>query len=1074
MKKVISFLSVCILFINAYPQLYRQNCTNFTRNEVGKYYSGNTQAITEDENGLIYIGIPYQILQFDGYNWRSIPVKAGVYVTSLACHNNIVYVGTYGDFGYLESSTTGKYSYRSLLHLIKDKNDTSFTSIWKTLIYGENIVFQSPEKIFIYNGKEIKVINAEMGFHLAFVCKDQLFVCDRFSGLLLVTDKGFQPVTGGEIFADTLVFSVLPYKENSSLVLTQEKEMYKLDNNEVSPVIIEDDLKKLLYESIVYGGIYLTDGNYAIYTRKNGIIILDKDLNLVTNYNLQSGMRSAEINDLKQDRFGNLWSATMRGVNRIQYSSPISVYNEYSGLQGNVYCVAKFNTLYYAGTSEGLFVCNSDGGNSFSEVKEVTGSIWSVITDQNGLWIGAKSGLWYFDGSRFSLISKGEYKELLFISEQNWMIASSTSGIQIYNSNNRSLIKNLPETGMNAMGSAYRKKGSDKYEIWFGSDISGVLQIEISTDLQTEITTYNTNDGLKYSWVNVFQYGESILFGTNEGMLKFISKEELFAELNDPGADISLLKGYFDSFDYPLNSITKAITAYLHDLTEPVVAMNNMLFDIDLKSGTPDSSKYNTLDIGRLNKIYKTPGQLLICSDDAIAAIHIDKNDSLFSAKPLILLREIIIGQDSVIWSGDTNYHGNLIEIAYRDNSIKFNFSSLYFFNGKRMKFSWKLDEGDMDFSEWSDLNIISLSNLREGDYTLRVKGKNVHNIESDEIIIRFTILSPWYLTWWAYIIYGIVGLALIYLIIQLNLKRLKAQNKKLEEIVTIRTKEVVAQKEEIELQKETIEEILKDLNDSIFYAQRIQEAVLPGKELISTYFPDNFILFMPRNIVSGDFYWATKVNEWLIITAADCTGHGVPGAFMSMLGISFLNEIVRKKEIVNPAKVLDNLRFAIIEALKQTGGSGTQKDGMDISLCAINTETKICNWAGANNPLWIIRSENVNKQCEDSADRVEEIKADKMPVAIHISMNDFTFHELKLNPGDRIYMFSDGYPDQFGGPKEKKFMYKAFRRMLGENAHKPMAEQIEILKTAYNNWTNWEDKRYEQVDDITVIGICI
>jgi tetratricopeptide (TPR) repeat protein len=278
--------------------------------------------------------------------------------------------------------------------------------------------------------------------------------------------------------------------------------------------------------------------------------------------------------------------------------------------------------------------------------------------------------------------------------------------------------------------------------------------------------------------------------------------------------------------------------------------------------------------------------------------------------------------------------------------------------------------------------------------------------------------------------------------------------------------------KHQISEQKRRIEKQKESIDDSIRYAKRIQTAVLPSSNYAGSVLGDHFILFKPKEIVSGDFYWATRVNEWIIFTVSDCTGHGVPGAFMSMLGVSFLNEIVRKKEITKAADVLTELRKYVIEALRQSDKADSQKDGMDMSLAAINTVENRCYWSGANNPLWIIRKERVNEQYPDMSNMIEEVKGDKMPVAIHIRMKEFTNHEIHLQKGDRLYLFSDGFQDQFGGPNGKKYKSKPFKRLLAETAQLSIEEQGKLLEKELDQWMHVNGQFYKQIDDITVLGL--
>ncbi|MFI5164173.1 MAG: SpoIIE family protein phosphatase [Bacteroidia bacterium] len=253
------------------------------------------------------------------------------------------------------------------------------------------------------------------------------------------------------------------------------------------------------------------------------------------------------------------------------------------------------------------------------------------------------------------------------------------------------------------------------------------------------------------------------------------------------------------------------------------------------------------------------------------------------------------------------------------------------------------------------------------------------------------------------------------------------------------------------------IEEKNKDITDSINYAKRIQKAILSGKEEMKNIFPDSFILFKPKDIVSGDFYWFSHRGNTIFIAAADCTGHGVPGGFMSMVANSFLNEIVNEKNIHEPDKILNALREKIIKALRQKDEVMETKDGLDIALCSVREN--ILQFSGANNPVWLIRN-----------GELKELSPDKQPIGLHPNPKPFTIQSEPLQKGDVIYLFSDGYADQFGGPKKKKFMYRNFSGLILSVHRKTMDEQKKDLDKAIEDWKG----NLEQIDDILVIGIRI
>ena len=281
-----------------------------------------------------------------------------------------------------------------------------------------------------------------------------------------------------------------------------------------------------------------------------------------------------------------------------------------------------------------------------------------------------------------------------------------------------------------------------------------------------------------------------------------------------------------------------------------------------------------------------------------------------------------------------------------------------------------------------------------------------------------------------------------------------------LEQKVRERTEEVVRQRDEIESQRLKLEDLYKDVTDSIRYAKRLQYSILPPAEIISKVCPQSFVLFKPKDIVSGDFYWFFEAEGKSLVSAVDCTGHGVPGAFMSLVGANGLNAAVKEHQTTKPGLVLNELNKFVSDSLNKGSEDNTVRDGMDLSFCTIDYNKMTLDFAGANNPLYIIRNEEFII-----------VKADKFAIgSFEPGTKQYETHTIKIQKDDMLYLFTDGYADQFGGEKGKKFLYKQFRDNLMDIHKKSMAEQHESLKNGIENWQGG----YEQVDDILVIGIRI
>jgi ligand-binding sensor domain-containing protein/serine phosphatase RsbU (regulator of sigma subunit) len=426
--------------------------------------------------------------------------------------------------------------------------------------------------------------------------------------------------------------------------------------------------------------------------------------------------------------------------------------------------------------------------------------------------------------------------------------------------------------------------------------------------------------------------------------------------------------------------------------------------------------------------------------------------DSLNPIKPPIVLSSILLfGKEAQF---DSLAHKKRhIELPFNKNFITFEIAALDYTEPSKNRYRYKMENFN-DQWVYTDANNrkAPYTGLPPGDYVFVVQGTNNDGVWSDPLRLTLIIHPPWYRTIVAYISYVVFIILSIVLFIRYRERKLKEEKRVLEEKVKERTIEIRKQRDEIAEQK-------KDITDSIHYASRIQSALLPSDEFAKEVLSSYFILFKPRDIVSGDYYWLTQVDNKTIVVAADCTGHGVPGAFMSMLGVAFLNQIVVRDGTISSNEILDRLREYVIKSLKQTGEEGGSKDGMDIALTIIDHDTLEAQFSGAYNPLLILRN-----------GEIETIKADKMPIGYHIKVDSpFTSNTVKLQKGDRLYTFSDGYPDQFGGEKGRKFMSKRFKQLLIDTGDLSMTEQKEVLDKEIEAWMGDE---HSQIDDILVVGV--
>ncbi len=402
------------------------------------------------------------------------------------------------------------------------------------------------------------------------------------------------------------------------------------------------------------------------------------------------------------------------------------------------------------------------------------------------------------------------------------------------------------------------------------------------------------------------------------------------------------------------------------------------------------------------------------------------------------------------------------LTLSYKQYNVSFDISGVSFRDPENIKYKYRL----LGFSDiWSDAfssHVIQFPRLEDGTYTLEViASKNDGAWTPVPVTYSFTINKPFWRTWPFLVLAFIAIAAGVVSFVRYRTVKLMADKLELESLVSQRTVEIQQQKEQIEKSRDEIARYAKDITDSIKYAQRIQSAIFPEWESVASILPDSFVFFRSKDIVSGDFFFAEKVGELRIFAAVDCTGHGVPGGFMSIVANNLLNQAVKQMGLTRPSEILDYLNEGVTNTLHQTYEESSVKDGLDIAICTLHPKTRKLEFAGAYNPLYILRN-----------GQLTTVRGDRFPVGMFVGeeIKSFTNHTLQLEPDDAVYVFSDGFADQFGGPRGKKLKLNGFRDLLLNIHRKPMKEQEKLLALKLKEWMGDLD----QVDDILVIGVHI
>jgi serine phosphatase RsbU (regulator of sigma subunit) len=1050
------------------------------RNFTPKEYKARPQNlhIAEDNRGILYFANTNGILVYDGIFWNRISVNDGIVYSLDADTNGIIYVGGQDEIGYIETDPYGKQQFVSLLPYL-EPGKHGFGDVWKTHATDKGVFFKADKFLFRWTGDTLLSLTTENSFHTSFYVNGELYVREVGVGLLKYVKDTLILVPGGKKFEDIAISGMIPYRDSSILIFTESEGIFNMasgdDKGNIKLIRHFNEIDNFLFENTITCALRLDENQFAIGSQGKGVIVYNQANDQFDFLNFTSGLQDEVIYDMHLDRRGNLWMALSNGISMSPVGASVTSFGYNAGIKESVEGICRFSDKLFVATLLGTYYLDDYQTSNeipdiiynplynragFRKINDINDECYALSSFNNGI----ENFLLVATYTGVSQIDKNFHAKQI-LEGYPWFICQSDAYPE------RVIIAN--EDGVESM---YRKDGKwirepyiegiedncrvvveDRFgNAWVGTIITGkafrIKYHKPGSARIPEVIQYDSTNNLPPGDIYIHKFGNDLLFGTSEGLYRFHEQENRFFPDTSFGVE-------FCSASRSIHRISVDHQEYLW-----LVTYNNLTDEYETGYFIPSSDggyawvkePFLSFSKGVIHSIFHDPnGVSWLGGPDGLFRYdrRIRKDYELdFSA----LIRNVTIKGDSMIFGGTfTNEKGypalnqdpdEIPVIDYRYNSIAFEYSAPNNEDGTPVLFSHYMEGFEDGWHDWSTEYRREYTNLREKTYTFHVKAKNLYDHESAVATYTFAIKPPWYRTIPALISFILLAIGVVWLIVVLYTRGLRA-------IIRERTAE-------IRKQKELIEEKNQDIMDSINYAQRIQSALLPPGDYIDGLFPERFILYLPRDVVSGDYYWMLGKNGKTICVTADCTGHGVPGAMMSMMGMSYLNEITSKDRQMHSDEILNQLRSQIVQSLRQKGVQGESQDGMDMALYILDNDKKSLEFSGANLPLYLLRD-----------GELKIIQPDKMPIGISSKLKTpFTRHSVKLKSGDTLYTFSDGFQDQFGGPMKKKFMIRNFRQLLCDIHSKPMGQQKNLLQKALNDWMG--ESNCEQVDDITVLGI--
>jgi ligand-binding sensor domain-containing protein/serine phosphatase RsbU (regulator of sigma subunit) len=1042
-----------------------QHFTHFTDKEG---LSNNfVRSILEDKSGNIWFGTyGGGVTKYDGLRFTHFTVQQGlsnnIVLSILEDKSGNIWFGTggggvskyepskiEGQVGYFTHFTVAEgLSYNTVMSILEDKSG----NLWFGTEGGG---------VSKFDGKSFTHFNEALGLSNNIVWSiledksGNIWFGTQGGGVSKYNGNSFTNFTEAAGLSHNVVLSIIKDKSGNIWFGTGGGGVSKYDGQ----CFINFTDKEGLSDNVVFSILEDKSGNIWFGTRVGGVSKYNGQR--FTHYTDKEGLSNNHVKSILEDKSGNLWFGTYGGAVSKYDGQRFTHFTEAAGLSDNVRSILedKSGNIWFGTYGGGVVKYDGQHFTHFTEAAGLSNNIvLSILEDQSGnLWFGTGGGgVSKYDGQYFT----------------HFTIAEGLSNNNVY-----SIIED--------------KSGN----LWFGTQGGGVSKYEPSKikSQMGRFTHFTLAEGLNNNIVFSMLADKSgnLWFGTNGGGVSKYDGHRFIHLTEVDGLSNNFVMLMVEDKS---GNIWFGTRFGLSKLTNSkLVEMNNKLKSKSIKQEDLFFKNYSYEDgflgIGcYVNSVCESnDGTIWIGANDRLTAYHPPKVDRPSTLAPNIQLTGIQLFNENIPWTnllqkkdsaltlgngvsvGDfgfdsvSKWYGlpENLRLAYNNNYLTFNFIGITMMQPKKVKYQYKLDGIDENWSALTNRTEAPYGNLPHGNYTFKVKAMNSEGYWSEPFEYTFTIRPPWWKTWWAYGIYFVTIIGSIWTYIKWRERSLKQRQVELETTVEERTAELVEEKKVVVTQKEVLEEKQKEILDSIEYAKRIQATILPSVRVVKKYLEDSFILYLPKDIVAGDFYWmeSPENDNTVYFAVCDCTGHGVPGAMVSVVCHNALNKSLKEFGARTPAKILDKVAELVIEDFNKNADDNDEiKDGMDASICALDVENGNLQWAGANNPLWMIRK----------GQDLMETRADKQPVGRSDERHPYTNHSFQLQKGDLIYLITDGYADQFGGEKNKKFQKANLKTLLFSIHTLPMEEQ---RKKLYETFMSWKGSN-EQIDDVCIIGV--